>query len=284
MLHRCQGYRRRTEFHTFTAGILTNFLPLGMSAEEVIPPEEVPEVAREEDVTTSSPAASPPRGQPATSMSNEPDDLMVIKVVTRSTQPPTTRGPIRPREDLFAPERKPEPVNLARVGRQGGGPFIPRAVTVEPPVVPTRAQTTAGGAAGATSQSTSTPMTPTIPLQRQGIVIPLPALFLGPGDGQNGVTYQPAPISNLTPEQAFKMVIANLSREVDALTTWVRAYPMLLETGKINRIRAVAVRLHYLQNMARDYQEIGEAARELATRRSRSRSPGGLGPGSRSRT
>jgi hypothetical protein len=140
------------------------------------------------------------------------------------------------------------------------------------------------GAAGATSQSTSTPMTPMIPLQRQGIVIPLPALFLGPGDGQNGVTYQPAPISNLTPEQAFKMVIANLSREVDALTTWVRAYPMLLETGKINRIRAVAVRLHYLQNMARDYQEIGEAARELATRRSRSRSPGGLGPGSRSRT
>jgi hypothetical protein len=78
--------------------------------------------------------------------------------------------------------------------------------------------------------------------------------------------------------------IANLSREVDALTTWVRAYPMLLETGKINRIRAVAVRLHYLQNMARDYQEIGEAARESATRRSRSRSPGGLGPGSRSHT
>jgi hypothetical protein len=149
---------------------------------------------------------------------------MVVGIVTRPTQPPTARGPIRPREDLFAPEHKPEPVNLARVGRQGGGPSIPRAVTVGPPVVPERAPTTVRGATGATSQSTTTPMTPMIPLQRQGIVIPLPALFLGPGDGQNGVTYQPAPISNLTPEQAFKMV---------SPTSAARWTPSLLGSGRI---------------------------------------------------
>ena len=245
--------------------ILTNFLPLRMSVDDIIPTlqmdgDELPDitelVGRQEEPATTASTTTVTSSGPATSADS--DEPIVIQVIPR-TSPATTGGPMWHQPQ---PQPGPSTADCAQASQPLGTPPIGRIGTTHPGMPPQMPTIPIGirPAAGATGPWTSTgPVIAPDPPR-------MPPTFHRAGAGQGGQ-------ANVSPPVTYRLMVAQLGRQMDHITTWVRRHPQYLTQERLNWLRTGSVRLRHLAQLAAEYLELSEGVHVLQTGRSRSRSP-----------
>jgi hypothetical protein len=264
MLQPSPTSRRRSSFKTFRDTIrdsLTNFIPLNMSTDDILPVLQIsdddllPPIQLGELTGTRPPTPVSTSTVPTSQADSE--EPIIVQVVTQAGEPPVPPAqllhsypgirPAGPSTGAGAPGS--QHLATLRIGRTA---TTHRGIPAVMPTPPRGCRATAGSIVQRTTSSTTAPQN-----QRQGPAAP-----------QGNV-------QALTPALTYRMLVAQLSRDIDSLTNWVRNNPAQLTEERLNWLRAADVRLFYLANMARDYMELSEGVHELQTGRFRSRSPVG---------
>ena len=232
--------------------LLTNFLPLTMEVEDVLPSVIMEGDEPDQPKPGMKEAPGGTEGGPGPMWS--PEAPRVIRISTKPGQTPAIiSGPREPRNDL--PSTTPSTAAdlsaaavLAglRTGRtRNSGRATPIAVPRPPP-----GHTTGNGP---TNRSTTTTMGP----PRQ------------PGRQAPTAMYISAPIPGLTPAQVYRLMIYRINYEVQGIANWMTNHQVTMD--HVAQLRQAELRLHHLTNMAADYAQLNAAG--PASRTDRSRSP-----------
>ena len=237
--------------------LLTNFLPLNMTIEDIadirVEPMDTP---AEQDGQTHNATEVPLYSS---------DAPQIIRIVTRSGQAAIVgSGPREPRNSLTEPTRTTE-AGTSGAGapaalRTGRIVISARAIPIAPPKPPPGYTATAGSTALSTTRAT--------PATARQQAAPRPSTTCASALTPPG----------MTPLQSYRMRIGRLHCEVQGLLNWISVNHAHLDQERVRWARQVELRLHHAINLAQDVMQLeGGAPRGVVPglRIDRSRSPVG---------